>query len=391
MPRKKVKKEKPVDENNLPDNITSQGDKADDMIANLQAGKDANATDGDEPVVDPEPAKKLTPTHPTPADPAVPAAPAEPAEPAKPAGGEEPRVDPGSYQTPAAPATEDLATLQHKMSTLEGKYDTEITRLSTALQTSQNIIEQQESLIKNLQTTGGAAAPAADPEPAQKKLNPDDYSSYGSEMESLVAIVNSQMDVIAGLKTQVTANVTSTGTQGGESDRLKKVEDKMNNLGQTVHMSAKQTYYHSLDNSIRTAEGKPDWEAVNKDPKFAQWLSTEEPMTGIARKSILLKANQDLNSERVIAIFSEFKRSQAVMPARQDHTGLGDQIVPEAAASGAGQDVDPNAQKQGLVTSEMLKKAKDDFVQGRIKEADFDKVAAGYQTSIAKGWVQPGQ
>jgi hypothetical protein len=110
---------------------------------------------------------------------------------------DEPRVDPGGYQPPS---NEDVATLTQRLSTLEGKYNTEITRLNTALQTSQNIIESQEALIKRLQA-GEQNAGDGDTAPAStiKKLNPDDFSSYGSEMESLAGLVNTLIDENARL------------------------------------------------------------------------------------------------------------------------------------------------------------------------------------------------
>lgn len=390
MPKRKTAKTtKKTD--GVPAKIQNQETKADEMIAKLAAGEDPNSA---EPTpVAAEPKKEPTPTHPSPAEPATPATPATPADPVEPAAPaakpavNEPRVDPGAFNaTPAAaPGGEDVAALTARLSTLEGKYNTETARLSTALQTSQNIIESQEAMIKRIQAGEGVADPT--PVSTMKKLNPDDFSSYGSEMEGLAGLVNSLIDENTKLKAAQVA--PTTGTQG-ESDRLKAAEEKISRIGNTVQMSAKQIYYTTLDNGIHDDSGKPEWEAINKDPKFAQWLMTEEPMTGIARKAILLKANQDMNADRVVAIFSEFKRSLNAMPTTDNQAGLGDQVVPDTAGAGNNDDVDPNASKQGMVTTEMLKKAKNDFVQGRIEEKDFDKIAADYQRSIAKGWVQPG-
>lgn len=389
MPRKKTARKTAPKEKDVPAKVGAQEDKANEMIAKLAAGEDPNAdpnasnADPEPNTADPGPPK---PTHPDPGSTLDPDPKKTEPKKTEPVKKDEPRVDPGDYQPPS---NEDVATLTQRLSTLEGKYNTEITRLNTALQTSQNIIESQEALIKRLQA-GEQNAGDGDTAPAStiKKLNPDDFSSYGSEMESLAGLVNTLIDENARLKKGQA--VSGTGTQG-ESDRLAKVEEKMNNLGQTVHMSAKQTYYQALDNGIRNEAGQPDWEAINRDPKFASWLQSEEPMTGIARKAILLKANQDMNAERVIAIFSEYKRSQNAMPTNSDQTNLSDQVTPDTAATSDGGDGDPNAGKEGLVTTEMLKKAKNDFVQGRIDEAAFDKIAENYQRSIAKGWIQPGQ
>jgi len=295
-----------------------------------------------------------------------------------------PRVDPGSVVTPAAApaAGQELTTLQSRFDVLEGKYNSEITRMSTALQASQNIINQQEALINSMQAGGGTSKePASD----FAKLNPDDYASYGSEMEQMASTVNKLIEENARLRSAATSN---TGTQGA-NERIAKVEATIKNLSGSVQMSAKQAYYAALDTAIVDGNNKPEWERINHDPKFAVWLGQDEPLTGIPRKAILLKANQEHNAERVISVFTEYKRTLqgSAMPSSQiSESGLARQAVPGTA--GAEQDTDPNRQKQGLVTTETFNKAKNNFVQGRITEAEFDKVSDDYQRSIAQGMVR---
>jgi len=295
------------------------------------------------------------------------------------------RVDPGSVQVDAPPpaAGQELATLQNRFDVLEGKYNSEMARMTTALQASQNIINQQEALIASLQAGGGKVAEQASD---FAELNPDDYSSYGSEMEQMAATVNKLIKENARLRT---AGASNSGTQG-ENDRIAKVEATVKNLSGTVQMSAKQAYYAALDTAIVDQSNRPDWERINHDPKFAAWLGQDEPLTGIPRKAILLKANQEMNAERVISVFNEFKRSlqgRAMPSSNATESGLAQQAVPGSAA---GVDIDENTDtnKQGLVSTEMFKKAQTDFVQGRITEAAFDKISNDYQRSIAKGWIQ---
>jgi hypothetical protein len=381
----------------VPDNVASQGDKADELQRRLIAGealegetvKDATVDKDGNVIVDPASAQKAT----TPDLTGSPAANQD--NNAQSADKTFPRVDPGSVDLPVTDATNqdqgDVATLQQRLSALEGKYNTEISRLTTALKSSENIIQSQEALIKNLQAGNGgqdAQAAAADTGKAFDSLNPDEYSSYGSEMEKMAATINEMGQTIHALRQHIASNKGS-GTQGGD-DRIAKVEQTVQNLTGTVQLTAKQAYYQALDSAIIDAQGKPNWEQINHDPRFAQWLAGIEPMTGIPRKAILLKANQEMNAERVISIFSEFKRSlQGGTPQPgQEISDLAAQALPGTAAA-SGDEVDPNATKQGLVTTEQFNKAKNDFIQGRITEADFDKVSNGYQNSIAQGWIQP--
>jgi len=392
--KKTVKKIVKSKTDGVPDKVATQAAEADELQRRLAAGEPLDGTETRDATLDAEGNLIVPPGDAQAAvtpdltdDAAIAATPAAAAT-----AQEFARVDPGSVDVPAAAAPaagNDLATLQSRFDVLEGKYNTEIARMTTALSTSQNIINQQESLIKSLQTTGAGAVATETPASEFAKLNPDDYSSYGSEMETMAATVNSLIAQNQSLVAQIKAGGSAPGTQG-ENERIAKVEQTVQHLGNTVQMSAKQTYYQALDNAIVSADHKPEWEAINHDPRFATWLGQDEPLTGIPRKAILIKANNEMNAERVISIFTEFKRSLqgGQMPNNaSSEDGLAQQAVPGTAA--AGEEIDPGSNKQGLTTTEMFLKAKNDFVQGRILEADFDKVSNSYQESIAKGWVQP--
>jgi len=377
MPRKKK-----VVEDGVPAKVAAQEAKSEELQRQLAAGESlsgdlSNAhdkeTDSEDDAENASPEASDGATDVT--------ATAAPVQPAK----EHTRVDPGSVQAaaPAPAAGQELVTLQNRFDVLEGKYNSEMARMTTALQSSQNIINQQEALIASIQAGGGKVAEQSSD---FAELNPDDYSSYGSEMEQMAATVNKLIKENARLRT---AGASNSGTQG-ENDRIAKVEATVKNLSGTVQMSAKQAYYAALDTAVVDAGNRPEWERINHDPRFAAWLGQDEPLTGIPRKAILLKANQEMNAERVISVFNEFKRSlhgSAMPSSNATESGLAQQAVPGSAA---GADIDENtdANKQGLVSTEMFIKAKTDFVQGRITEDAFDKISNDYQRSIAKGWIQ---
>ena len=372
MPRKKKVKD------GVPDNVAKQEARAEELQKQLAAGEplSADIPNADDSEDNTENASSDASDNATDGQTTV-----TPVQPAK----QFDRVDPGSVQVaaPVPAAGHELVTLQNRFDVLEGKYNSEMARMTTALQSSQNIINQQEALIASLQAGGGKVA---DQPSDFAELNPDDYSSYGSEMEQMAATFNKLIKEKARLKT---AGASNSGTQG-ENDRIAKVEATVKNLSGTVQMSAKQAYYAALDTAIVDASNRPEWERINHDPKFAAWLGQDEPLTGIPRKAILLKANQEMNAERVISVFKEFKRSlqgRAMPSSNASESGLAQQAVPGSAA---GADIDENTanNKKDLVSTEMFKKAQTDFVQGRITEPAFDKISNDYQRSIAKGWIQ---
>lgn len=61
----------------------------------------------------------------------------------------------------------------------------------------------------------------------------------------------------------------------------------------------------------------PDFEQVNVDPQFIQWLQTASPRTGLTYQQELNEAGHDLDAQAVADLVAEFKRAQAPKPQRE--------------------------------------------------------------------------
>lgn len=157
------------------------------------------------------------------------------------------------------------------------------------------------------------------------KLNPADFEGYGSEMTLMVNTINTIADENQYLKGQ--AQVIN--------------EDK---------------FFEKLEQLV------PDWEAINADARWLDWLKQPDPISGIQRQLLLSKARTQYDVRRVVEIFNQFKTS----PVHRDNNHV-------------------NMNSQPIVTREQYNKAARDCANGRITAEEFDRITVNFQQSIRTG------
>jgi hypothetical protein len=72
-------------------------------------------------------------------------------------------------------------------------------------------------------------------------------------------------------------------------------------LAQDNQQSAQDRFFAALGRAV------PDYEQVNANAQFHQWLLTPDPMTGILRQTYLVDAQRSGDVERVATIFNSWK------------------------------------------------------------------------------------
>lgn len=297
---------------------------------------------------------------------AEPASPAEPEEPTTPPDNEPaaPGIDldqlPGRPREPESPADND------KLQTLKGKYEAETARLL-------HVNRQQEAMIDNLQRSMDALQAKIDemsanpPAPERKieQLDAGEYESYGEEMTRLVERMNLLIDENQNLRQTI---VDMRGKSG--PDKLQDLESTVKDLATANQRTARQNYVAQLDVMV------PNWREINNNPKFIEWLKKPDPVTGISMQQVIEHANQVMDVRRVAAIFNAF---DGKTPAKKKQ--LEEQVVP-GDGGGYNPDLVGGDGASKMVDRTALKKAEKDFVDGRISEADYDKVVSDFQKSL---------
>lgn len=274
-----------------------------------------------------------------------------------------PAVDAVPVQPVISDGTTDDGQWQHKYSVLQGKYNKEVGDLKTMALELKEQVERQNIVIQGLNSKHSEKSPKS---VDIDDLNPEDFTGWGDEMKTMVetvnklkSIINDQNQIITGLKG---TPVAATPADDGLKSRVESLETDAND-------TRIQTYLKHLDTNI-----KGNWRAMNKDAKFNKWLAEVDPVSMLPRKKTLVAAAEDLRGSQVTSIFNLY--------IAENGGDAGVTIADELPAGGGDGGGNEDLTKTVAVTQEDVKKAQQDFVQGRITEEDFDKIYSKFQLTL---------
>lgn len=277
-------------------------------------------------------------------------------------GGEKPPVEPKPVvDTPhPEPVGDDF---QQKYSVLQGKYNAEIADWKRRLETAQQTIDRQSTLILELHNRltslekdgGGAsdnqggseAAPATGPKDL-KPLDVEAFEGYGPEMQDLVGGFNMLLE------------------------RNKHLESK---LQEDVKAKADRQWE---DFTSRMAKLVPDWEKINVDPAFKDvWLFQKK-----GRKEMLDYFAGQLDAEGCAEFFLDYKKEVGASAGRTPVPGREQIIQPAASAASPGAPIPGN--QTTVVTAAEVKQAGQRYVKGEISLEELEKIQNAFQGSLAQ-------
>lgn len=239
------------------------------------------------PAPDPQPAVE----DPKPAEPPADPAPATEPKPAEPT------------PTPTEPVVAE-ETWQQKYKTLKGMYDAEVPRLHAELRELKGTVE---SLRK-----APEPKPAEPAKPAQptKLVTDADVEAFGQDL------IEVQRKVAREVAAEFRAELDALKAENAE-------------LRQQVGDTGNKVVEASFD--VRLHRLVPDFEAVNTDPQWIEWLNEIDPMLRGPRKLAAQNAFAAGDAEGVAHYVKLFKESQApaaVEPTKQKTEELERQIQP---------------------------------------------------------------
>ena len=241
---------------------------------------------------DPEP----QPTENPPADPPTP----EPTEP-------EPKpVD--SKPTPTEPAVAE-ETWQSRYIALKGKYDAEVPRLHADLR---EFKAQLETLRKAVETK---PVDTKKPAVAEKLVTDADVQAFGEDLIEVQRKV--AREVAAEFRSELDA-------MKAENEKLR---EQLNTTGSQVsEASFEQRLYRMV----------PDFQEVNADPRWINWLNEVDPLLRAPRKTVAQEAFNHGDAEAVAHYVGMFKSSITPLePVNDKAAELEKQIQPKRSAATA--------------------------------------------------------
>jgi hypothetical protein len=253
-------------------------------------------------------------------------------------------------------------TWQQKYYTFKGKYDAEVPRLHAQIQ-------EMNQAIHELRNAKPATPPAA-PEPAKAThITDSDKEVFGTDIIDLI-------ERVAAQKTQEFAS---------ENEQLKKqvkeLAGQVGSVSESVQMSAQDKCLAKLAVQV------PDFEALNVDNGFIQWLAQTDPIYGQPKQLALNSAFQALDADRLAVIFNSYKQEMGIASKAKPTVNpeLNRQVAPNRSRSqpAPSQDADKPIWTEAHITQFYADKRK-----GNLSEADAARYEASLNAAIADGRVR---
>ncbi len=210
-------------------------------------------------------------------------------------------------------------TWERRFKSLKGKYDAEVPRLTTEL----------KDLRRDLAALTEATK-AKPPEPTKPLVNEKDVENFGSDL----------LDVIDRKAREVAA--TMVGTEMAElKAENQTLREQVDGVSERQGSSDRRTYFAELGHQV------PDWETINVDEGFIEWLSEVDPLSGRPRQDYLGTAFANHDVPRTAALFNTYKQLTAppASPAKVTPPDLERQVAPGTSKASASSPPNPAAEK----------------------------------------------
>ncbi len=291
----------------------------------------------------------------------------------------------------AADAGKDFKALYD---TLQGKYNAEVPRLSEQIRDANEAVkswreyatsleERQKALEEEVRTLRTTAA-----RPEEKVKTADLDLSKNPELSSLLVDY-------PGMK------VLLDEFQQERNQYKKMIEDLEKKANANAPTSETVTEAQRLERfrlDMVTLVGR-DWEVIDHDPKFVEFLQVPVPYTGKTRLQIIQEASKNRDANSVAQFFNDFKAARTTAPAaaaQPNGSGTGDEtgkrkvddFVSPPKPKGAGHEAPKGPANAPEYTREDYNRFADEVIRRKFNpakwggktEAELDKI---FDTMIA--------
>lgn len=269
-------------------------------------------------------------------------------------------IDQPNPSNPAPQPTEDW---QQKYKSLQGMF----AQKTGELQAQSKVYESQ---MANMQAQLAALQQTRTQEEVKerKAADPKDIENFGADMVEMVQRYAERMfQDVAG----------QFGQKASEMDaRISALEQQVTGVSNRTEFTLEQQFYAALNGLV------PDWEKVNKDTRWLEWLAETDPVYGAQRQMALDVARKNLDAQRVANVFNAFK---AAYPAKVQDS-LANQVAPNGAASPA--PIAPASKP--IVSARLVEKFYSDVSKGRYvgREAEAARAELEINQAAAEGRIR---
>lgn len=251
----------------------------------------------------------------------------------------------------------------HKYHTLKGMYDAEVPRLHSDLR------EMKAQLQQVIADKAAVEATKVEQKQVVESLiTEQDKEAFGPDLIDLIE--------------RATESKVST-LRSREADLMAEIKELKGQLGNVTErqvISDKDRFLVGLGQQV------PDWETLNIDQGFLEWLQQVDPVYGVPRQAALSNAYESLDVTRVANIFKAYKQTlpQTPAPSRAKQE-LQRQVAPTRTRSTT---TPADGVNERIFTNQDIEQFYTDWRRGFYDEQEAADMEKQIHTAIAEGRIR---
>lgn len=252
----------------------------------------------------------------------------------------------------------------HKYHTLKGMYDAEVPRLHSRVREMEAQIQQLIADKAVVEATKAAEVPKV-----SSLITDEDKEAFGPDLIDLIERATEAK--VANLRVKEAELVSE----------IKELKGQLGNVSERQVMSDKDRFLAGLGQQV------PDWEALNVNQGFLEWLQQVDPVYGLPRHAALTNAYEQLDVSRVSSIFNAYKQTlpqQAAAP-KSNQAELQRQVAPTRTRSGT---PPSNSESDQYFTNQDIEQFYTDWRRGLYDDAEAASMEKQIHAAAAAGRIR---
>ena len=316
----------------LPRAVQQQVEEADALVAQMNGTQTVNPETGEPIVADPQP-------------------------------NPEPQPQSISPEIEPKPAVSE-ETWEQKYHTLKGMFDAEVPRLYAQVREMNSQIGQLTTDLATAKATPAQPVPTSTP----SLITEQDKEAFGTDLIDLI---------------ERATEAKLAGSRQAEAKLLAEIAElkgKLGNVTERQVVSDKDRYESALSVAV------PDWQALNVDQGFLNWLAEVDPVYGMPRQYALTNAYESLDAHRTATIFNQYKKSVTPPAQSNNRADLQRQVAPTRSRTSPAP-TNPNMDKR-IYTQQDIDAFYSEWRRGYIDEAEAVKIEQDIHAATQEGRIR---
>lgn len=254
---------------------------------------------------------------------------------------------------------------EHKYLTLKGMYDAEVPRLHAQVR---EMSSQIQILIAESERAK-VMAERSQPEVKSSLITDEDKEAFGPDLIDLIErATESKVSILRERESQL-------------MDEIKQLKGQLGNVSERQVVSDKDRFTAGLTQRV------PDWEVLNVDQGFLNWLQQVDPVYGLPRQVAITNAYENLDVSRVAAIFEAYK--QLIGTNKPTKQTLNPELQRQVAPTRSRASTTPtDSTNQKIFTQDEIARFYDEWRRGYIDNEDAVRIEKEIHAAISEGRIR---